>query len=102
MAVWEVPLANTPQNFSVTLGGARLQFTTAWRNTGGSGWVIDIADGNKVGLVSGLPLVTGTDLLGQHQHLGIPGQLWVQTDSNPDAVPTFDNLGITSHLYWVG
>ncbi|WP_165667904.1 phage baseplate plug family protein [Metapseudomonas otitidis] len=38
-------------------------------------------------------LVTGCDLLAPYEHLGLGGVLWVQTTADPDAVPTFDNLG---------
>jgi hypothetical protein len=70
------------------------------RNVNG-GWVIDIADRTGGQMVNGIPLVTGCDLLAQHGHLGFTGKLMVQTDDNPDAVPTFANLGEQSHLYWI-
>ena len=43
----------------------------------------------------------GEDLLGQFAYLDIPGPLFVSTDGDPDAPPTFRNLGVTSHLFWV-
>ncbi len=101
MQVWEIPLSPVAQRFAITLGGARLHVVVAWRNLGGAGWVLDLEDGEGVPLVSGLPLVTGSDLLAQHRHLGIPGGLFVQTDADPDAVPTYANLGRGSHLYFV-
>ena len=52
-------------------------------------------------LVSGIPLVTGVNLLEQYAHLGFGGGLYVQTTSNPDEVPTFTNLGVDGLLYWV-
>jgi len=52
-------------------------------------------------LIAGIALVTGTDLLGQYAYVGIGGALYVATDGNPDAVPTFDNLGGSCKLYWV-
>jgi hypothetical protein len=51
--------------------------------------------------VSGIPLVTGVDLLSQYSYLGIPGALLVTTDRGAGEVPTFDGLGVTSHLYYV-
>lgn len=67
------------------------------------GWVMDILDASANPIVSGIPLVTGRDLLAQYAHLGIgPNvQLWALTDGNPSAVPTGTNLGIDSHLYVV-
>ena len=98
--IYEVPLTANPQRFGITLGGVVLRLTVAWRNTGGAGWVLDIADTNGVPAVMGIPLTTGTDLLAPYRHIGIPGGLWVQTDGDIAAVPTFANLGTASHLYW--
>lgn len=100
MQVWEIPLSPIPQQFRVLLGTVRLHVTVAWRNVGGAGWVLDIHDMTDTPLVQGIPLVTGCDLLAQYAHLGIPGGLYVSTDGDMDAVPTFTNLGIDSHLYF--
>ena len=66
------------------------------------GWVLDIRDTNNNVIIGGIPLVTGADLLAQYgyKNIGGGGQLFVQSDSNPDQVPTYTNLGQTSHLYW--
>jgi hypothetical protein len=52
-------------------------------------------------LVSGIPLVTGVDLLAPYAYLGFGGELLVATDGNTAAVPTYANLGTGSHLYFV-
>lgn len=44
-------------------------------------------------------MITGANLLEQYAYLGIDVDLRVQTDNDPDKLPTFENLGITSHLY---
>lgn len=46
-------------------------------------------------------MVTGADLLAQYGYLGFGGSLYVQTVQNPDATPTFTNLGTDCNLYWV-
>lgn len=97
-----IPLqAAQPQTFNVTLGNTSYRFTLQWRNDPSGGWVLDIADAAGNDIVCGIPLVTGTNLLGQYQHLGFRGGLFVQTNGNPDAVPTFENLGNDALLYWV-
>ncbi len=101
MTVVEVPLTGQAESFSISLGGVSYQLTVIYRAAAEGGWVLDIADANGVALVGGIPLVTGCDLLEQYAHLGFAGGLAVQTDHNPGAVPTFDNLGSTSHLYFV-
>lgn len=101
MQVFEVPLSGKAQTFAITLGGLGLQVTVAWRNVGGAGWVLDLGStATGLPLVRGLPLVTGHDLLEQHRHLGVPGGLFVLTDADPDAVPTYAGLGTITHLYW--
>lgn len=99
---YRIPLkVGTPQYFEATLGGVAYRLTLKYRNVEQGGWCLDIADANGTSIIAGLPLVTGADLLAQHKHLGIGGRLWVQTLSDPDAVPTFENLGDDGVLYWV-
>lgn len=98
---YEIPLTPDPQRFTVTLSGIEYRLTVQYRAAGGAGWVLDVADANNQPMVNGIPLVTGTDLLGQYGYLGFAGRLWVQGAESPDDVPTFEDLGIGSHLLWV-
>ncbi|HEM8999478.1 TPA: hypothetical protein U2T46_001523 [Burkholderia cenocepacia] len=98
---YEIPLTPDPQTFTVTLSGVIYQLTVQYRAVGGTGWILDVADASGNLLVSGIPLVTGTDLLGQFGYLGFGGRLWVQGAASPDDVPTFDDLGVGSHVFWV-
>jgi len=99
--IFTIPLTADPQSFKITLSGVDYRMTLTYKNTDQGGWVLDIADASAAPIVSGIPLVTGADLLAQYGHFGFGGQLWVQTTQNPDAVPTFDNLGTDAILYWV-
>lgn len=102
--VFTIPLqVGTPQTFDIQLGGTSYQLTLLYRNdtSGLGGWTVDIADGSGNPIVQGIPLVTGADLLAQYKYLGFMGALVAQTTSNPDAVPTFSNLGDDGQLYWV-
>ncbi|MHA6574564.1 phage baseplate plug family protein [Pseudomonas yamanorum] len=100
MANFEIPLSPDPQTFSISLSGIDYRLTVQWRNADQAGWVLDIADTSANPIIQGIPLVTGVNLLEQYAYLGFAGVLWVQTTADPDAVPTFDNLGVGSHLYW--
>jgi len=100
MANFEIPLTPSPQTFTVSLSGTEHRLTVQWRNADGLGWVVDISDISGNPIIQGIPLVTGINLLEQYAYLGFNGVLWVQTTDDPDAVPTFDNLGVGSHLYW--
>lgn len=101
MAVYEIPLSPTPQRFSITLTGVEYNLTVKWNAAPDAGWAVDIADAFGAAIVSGVPLVTGADLLAQYAYLNFGGQLVVQTDHDTDAVPTFENLGETSHLFFL-
>jgi hypothetical protein len=97
----QIPLSGQPQTFNVMLGGVAYTFTVQYRNDPAGGWVLDIADSSGNDIVTGIALVTGANLLEQYEHLGFNGGLYVQTLDDPDAVPTFDNLGTNALLYWV-
>lgn len=95
---FEIPLTPVPQAFNVSLVGVQYKFTLQWRDP--AGWFLDIVDSSGNPIASGIPLVTGANLLGQYGYLNFGFELWVQTDA-ADAPPTYTNLGSTSHLYAV-
>ena len=101
MAFYEIPLSPKAQALTVSLPGGdyRLRFVCA--NVEEGGWIMDIATSADEPLACGIPLVTGADLLGQYGYLNLGGALYVASDGVPDAVPTFANLGVRSHLYFV-
>ena len=99
MQVFEIPLTPaTNQRFSISLTGTTYGMTVKW-SPPSSCWVIDIADINGEPLISGIPMITGIDLLQQYEYVGIAASLVVQTDFAPDQVPGFDDLGKTGHLF---
>ena len=99
---YEIPIqAGTPQTLSITLGGTEYQLSFNYRNCVQGGWTVDISDAFGNEILFGVPLVTGCDLLAQYAYLNFGGGLFVQTTNDPDAVPTFENLGDGAVLYWV-
>lgn len=106
-SIFEIPLkVGVPQSFNSTLGGHRYSITIQYRDDPMGGWVIDIYDADtQAPVLTGIPMVTGVNLLEQYAYLGFGGGLWVQTSHhealNPDNVPTFENLGRDGLLYWV-
>lgn len=100
LSAFEIPLSGQSQNFATTLAGVQYQLSFQWRNAAQT-WFLDIADAEGNALVSGIALVTGADLLGQYKHLGIGGALFVVSDDAPANMPTYENLGSGSHLYFV-
>ena len=101
MAIFSIPLIAAPQTFTITLVGVTYTMSLAYQNVDQGGWTLSIADANGNPIITGIPLVTGADLLAQYAYLGIGGSLYVQTSSDPDAVPTFAGLGTSSLLLFV-
>lgn len=100
--LYEIPLIAQAQTFRVTLAGTPYRFTLAWRDGGalGGAWLLDVADGNGKALLAGVPLVTGADLLGPFRYLGFGGGLYVVSDADAAAAPSYPVLGQQAHLYW--
>lgn len=96
----EIPFTSNPESFGTSLNGTAYTLTVKW-NPFAEAWVLDIADNSGNALVSGIPIITGADLLAQYEYLGIGGKLIAQTDHDPNVVPTFQNLGSTGHLFYV-
>jgi hypothetical protein len=95
-----IPLTNTNQSLSVTLAGVQYQLRVIW-NAINESWTLDISDSSGNAILTGIPLVTGVDLLGQFGYLNFGGQLIVQSANDPDLVPGFTELGETGFVYFV-
>ena len=99
-SIFLIPLTNIPQQFVVDLAGVTYTLTCKWNNSPDAGWTLDIADSAQNPIVAGLPFVTGTDVLDGLGYLGLNGGIWVYTDGDSNAVPTLNNLGNGSNLYF--
>lgn len=94
-----IPLINVPQVFIINLAGVNYTLTSKWNDVAQS-WYLDIADSQGNPIACGLPFITGADLLDGLAYLGLQGSLIVFTDGDVSAVPTLDNLGAGSNLYF--
>jgi len=99
MAVYEIPMTPQPQRFTISLGNTDYELLVRFCPPA-SCWVLDINTVEGVPLIAGIALVTGIDLLGQYGYLGIGGRLLVQSDTDINHVPQFNELGVTGHLYF--
>lgn len=97
---FQIPLIASPQTLSISMAGVVYQLTVKWNVATGS-WVLDIADNSGNPIISGIPIVTGEDLLSPFGYLNFGGKLIAQTDNDVDAVPTFENLGSSGNLFFV-
>jgi hypothetical protein len=101
LSIFLIPLTNVPQTFQIVLAGVTYLMTSKWNTADDSGWVLDISDQNDDPIACNIPLITGEDCLAGLEYLGIEGSLYVNTSGNtPLAVPTLNNLGIDSNLYF--
>lgn len=101
MTTFILPLRNIPQSFDIALDGVNYILTCKWNASEEAGWVIDLADADtSLPIAANIPLITGADCLAGLEYLGIGGQLVVFTDGDELAVPTLDNLGVESNLYF--
>jgi hypothetical protein len=102
MATFLVPVQNTPQKFEISLAGKDYTMTCRWNDADEGGWVLDFADATTgLPIAANIPLITGADCLSGLDYLGFGGKLVVYTDGNQFAVPTLENLGVESNLYFV-
>lgn len=97
---YEIPLQPTAQKFNIQLAGTTYQLTLIWRTGDQGGWFLDFALTSGVPVLQGVPLVTGADLLAPYTDKNFGGVLRVATDGDPNAVPTYGNLGGASHVYF--
>lgn len=101
MSNFQLPLTNIPQTFQISLGGKEYILTSKWNPSAEAGWVMDFANAlTGEAIVSNIPMITGADLLDGLGYLGFSGSLIVFTDGNELAVPTLQNLGIESNVYF--
>jgi len=88
------------QEFDVSLNGVTYHLIFKW-NKLSAAWDLDIQDVQRNKILSGIPLVTGCDLLEQYSYLKINGALVVQNSDGSFNVPTFANLGSIGNLYFL-
>lgn len=101
MTPFELPLQPTAQALVVFLRSTQYRMVVKW-NPFADCWVADFYDSDGVEVLTGIAFVTGADLLEQFGYLDIGlGALLAQSDNNADAVPTFTNLGVEGHVYYL-
>jgi hypothetical protein len=111
LTLYEIPLSASPQRFTIPLPIQGTPNTAASYSllflyqdapptmAGGGSWTIDITDPTGALIMAGIPLVLGSDLLGQFDYLNLGGHLALTSETG--AVPTFFELGTSGRLYWV-
>lgn len=91
--IQEIILLAQSQSLNVRLEGITYGIDVIWRG----GYYLSISSSGKQ-IVTGIPLVTGCDLLAQYKYLKIPGKWIIYSDVDRSIVPEYSTLGQTSHL----
>lgn len=65
----EIPLSPDNQQFTTAINGVNYSILTLWRDD--AGWIIDLLDSSGKAIVTGIPLVTGANLLAQFAYLNL-------------------------------
>ena len=97
---FEIPLSPSAQSFFLRLANTTYRIDMRWSSPSAC-WLMDFSTEQEAPLLMGLAVVTGADLLAQFAYLGFKGGLIVMTEGDPDAVPTFLNLGIDGNVYFL-
>lgn len=101
MSLFKIPVTNEPQSFEIALAGKNYTCICRYNYMTEAGWILDFSDVDTGEvIVTNIPLVTGVDLLDGLEYLGFGGKLYVRTDGDDFAVPTLENLGVESFLYF--
>lgn len=101
MSLYKIPVTNEPQSFQISLAGKEYVCTCRFNSASDGGWILDFSDAETgADIVSNVPLITGVDLLSGLNYLGFGGKFYVKTDGDDFAVPTYENLGVESFLYF--
>lgn len=96
MNIAEIPLTPDNQQFTTAINGVNYSILMLWRDN--AGWIIDLLDSTGADIVTGIPLVTGANLLAQFSYLNIGFGLALVCDDPAQDYPTKTDLGINSHL----
>lgn len=100
MNVYKIPLDGINQQFDIDLAGTTYKMRLYY-NTAMDCWVFDLMDGDGNPITQHQPLVSGSNILDQYDYLDLGGIFVVYTEGDQYAIPTKDNLGDVSNLYFI-
>lgn len=101
MQEYRIPVSPVPQTFNIFLAVREYRVTVRWNAAIDGGWFMDFATpDNGTPILSGVPIVTGEDILAPYEYLGFGGHIVCYSNLS-DAAPTFENLGVENELLFV-
>lgn len=99
--LYKIPLTSVQQELDIDLGDATYHLRFTYNKIAGA-WYLDVYDADGNPLVLGTPLVTGANILDQYLYKGFGGILTLYTDGDADHMPSLDELGEHTKVYWIG
>lgn len=93
----EIPLSSQNQQFSIRLGGRNYRIRLIHRQF--CGWVADMMDQAGTEIFTGVPLVSGTDILEPYRYMGFNGSLIFVCDETTGEL-SFSEFGRKNRLYF--
>ncbi|MDH0356860.1 hypothetical protein [Morganella sp. GD04133] len=97
MKVIEIPVSNKNQQFDIQLGGERYRIRLVYRQF--CGWVADMMDQSGADIFTGVPLVSGTDILEPYRYMGFNGSLIFVCDETAGEL-SLSEFGRKNRLYF--
>lgn len=97
MKVIEIPVSNKNQQFDIQLGGGRYRIRLVYRQF--CGWVADMMDQAGTDIFTGVPLVSGTDILEPYRYMGFNGSLIFVCDETAGEL-SLSEFGRKNRLYF--
>ncbi|HBH7053963.1 TPA: hypothetical protein KV183_003460 [Morganella morganii] len=97
MNVIEIPVSNKNQQFDIQLDGGRYRIRLVYRQF--CGWVADMMDQAGTDIFTGVPLVSGTDILEPYRYMGFNGSLIFVCDETAGEL-SLSEFGRKNRLYF--
>ena len=94
-----IPLSTVPQGFDIVLSGRRVRIVTRYFSAQDAGWTLDITEPDGSAIVTGVPIVTGDDLLRGYKHL-IAGSMYYVGNADVLTPPAWGTLGADGELIY--
>ncbi|HAT3808191.1 phage baseplate plug family protein [Morganella morganii] len=95
--ITEIPLSPQNQRFSIRLGGRNYRIRLVYRQF--CGWVADMMDQAGTDIFTGVPLVSGTDILEPYRYMGFNGSLIFVCDETAGEL-SLSEFGRKNRLYF--
>lgn len=95
--ITEIPLSPQNQRVSIRLGGRNYRIRLVYRQF--CGWVADMMDQAGTDIFTGVPLVSGTDILEPYRYMGFNGSLIFVCDETAGEL-SLSEFGRKNRLYF--